>query len=682
MIVKIADNAGFCFGVKRAVEMTEDTLSEYKDVYISGDLVHNRHVTERMEEKGLIQYNRDIPNNKHVIVRSHGASVSDKELLREKGNTVIDCTCPVLLKIYDKIIDYYNNGYQIVIFGSREHPEIIALNGHVSNSAIIVENEEEALKIKNLEKIYLISQTTNIFDNFKRISDIIVDNNNHVIVSNTICNATKKRQDSCMELSKTVDAMIVIGGKNSSNTKKLYNIAKEHCKHTYLIESYEDLDLYEFIKYNSIGITAGASTPSWIIEEVANFMENYSKDEFMEQVDGSMTRIYPKDIVKGEIIYVTDDEVIVNINYKSDGIVKLDELSTDPDAKPKDLFEEGQEIEVYVIKLDDGDGNVVLSTRRVEGLKNWQKLLDSYKAGETVTVHVTKEVKGGLLGTVMGIVAFLPGSQITTTFVQDLKQFIGQDMECRIISADEKKRRLVVSKRVIEEEENQKKIDAIWDTLEVNKVITGKVARLTDFGAFVDLGGVDGLVHVSDISWNRIKHPNEVLNKDDEIEVIVLRKNKEKNRISLGYKQLQKKPFELFLENNAVGDIVEGTVVNLVDFGAFIRLSEGVEGLVHVSQISDEHVEKPSDELNIEDKVEVRILDIDPEEKRIALSIKETKEPSKDVEAPVQEEQKKTQKHRREKRDDSFEKVEGFRNQELDTSIGALLDFDNLTEEE
>ncbi len=678
MIIKIADHAGFCFGVKRAVELTEKALEEDTDTYISGDIVHNRHVTEKMTALGLKQYNQ-IPKNSNVIIRSHGASLKEKLMIKNNDNKIIDCTCPVLLKIYDNMIKYYNLGYQIVIFGDQNHPEIIALNGHINNSAIIVSNNEEANKVKDYDKIYLISQTTNILYHFKQISDIIEGNNLDVVVSNTICNATTKRQDSCIELSKTVDAMIVIGGRNSSNTNKLFKLASEHCKNAYLIESYEDLDLNEFIKYNSIGITAGASTPSWIIEEVANFMENYSKDEFMEQVEGSITRVYPKDIVKGEIIYVTDDEVIVNINYKSDGIVKLDELSTDPNAKPKDLFEEGQEIEVYVIKLDDGEGNVVLSTRRVEGLKNWQKLLDAYENKETVTINVTKEVKGGLLGTVMGIVAFLPGSQITTSFVKDLSQFIGQDLECRIISADEKKRRLVVSKRVIEEEEQKKLADEIWDTIEVDKVIKGKVARLTDFGAFIDLGGVDGLVHVSDISWNRIKHPEEVLKKDDEIEVIVLRKNREKERISLGYKQLQQKPFELFLENNAVNDIVKGTVVNLVDFGAFVRLAEGVEGLVHVSQISDEHVEKPSDELNINDEVEVRILDIDPEAKRIALSIKATKEPVK--ESGAEEEQKRAPRPRKQKRQDSGERIEGFRNQELDTSIGSLFDFD-LSDEE
>ncbi|MDO5717560.1 MAG: bifunctional 4-hydroxy-3-methylbut-2-enyl diphosphate reductase/30S ribosomal protein S1 [Tissierellia bacterium] len=680
MKIRIADNAGFCFGVKRAVEMTTDQLDKSQDVYIKGDLVHNRHVVEKMDKLGLKHY-EDYPDSKKVIIRSHGATPKVKNDIIEKNNDLIDCTCPVLLNIYKKIIKYYNEGYKIIIVGNRSHPEIIALNGYVQDSAIIVESEEEASQIKNQEKLYIISQTTNIYSYYKKISDIIVSNNKDVVVSNTICQATSKRQDSCVELSKRVDAMIVIGGLNSSNTKKLYELASKNCENTFWVESYENLDLNEFIKYNSIGITAGASTPGWIIEEVVNFMENYSKDEFMEQVEGSITKIYPKDIVKGEIIYVTDDEVIVNINYKSDGIVKLDELSTDPNVKPKDLFEEGQEIEVYVIKLDDGEGNVVLSTRRVEGLKNWQKLLKCYEDGENVNVTITKEVKGGLLGTTMGIVAFLPGSQITTYYVKDLKQFIGQEMECRIISADDKKRRLVVSRRVLEEEEQQKKIDEVWDTIEVDKVITGKVARLTDFGAFINLGGVDGLVHVSDISWNRIKHPDEVLTVGDDIDVIVLRKNKEKNRISLGYKQLMKKPFELFLEENAVGDIVKGTVVNLVDFGAFVRLKEGVEGLVHVSQISDEHVEKPSDELNLNDEIEVKILDIDPEEKRIALSIKETKDPEeRKLSAPKEEVQRKPAP-RRERREPKNE-IEGFKNQELDTSIGALLEDFELSDEE
>ncbi|MDL2310924.1 bifunctional 4-hydroxy-3-methylbut-2-enyl diphosphate reductase/30S ribosomal protein S1 [Peptostreptococcaceae bacterium OttesenSCG-928-C18] len=667
MEIIIAKNSGFCFGVERAVQLTEESLKTKIKTSSLGLLIHNSEEISRLKNSGLnvIDKIEETTGTENLIVRAHGETKNIKNEIINNGYNLIDATCPILTSIYKKILKAEDEGYTVVIIGDKNHPEIIAMAGQLEQIPIIVNDEEEAKTIKNRDKLYIVSQTTNLLEKFLLLSDIIGRSNTNVVIKNTICNATKVRQESVIELSKIVEAMIVIGGKFSSNTNKLYELSKKHCKNTFRIETVKDLSLQDVFKYNRIGITAGASTPAWIIEEVVQVMDNYSKDEFMEQVEGSITKIYPKDVVKGSVIYVTDNEVMVNIGYSSDGIIKIDELSTDPDKKPRDLFEEGQEIDVYVIKLDDGEGNVVLSTRRVEGLKNWMKLVEIYENNETVQAEVLKEVKGGLLASVLGINAFIPGSQITTSFVKDLSPYIGQTLECKIISIDEKKRRLVLSKRVIEEAAEQEKIDKAWENIEVDKIITGTVERLTDFGAFVDIGGVDGLVHISDISWKRIKEPSDVLKVGDEIEVKVLRANKEKNRISLGLKQLTKKPFELFMENNQVGDIVTGEVVNLLDFGAFVRLAEGVEGLVHVSQISYEHVEKPSDDLNIGDEIKVKILEINPETKRIALSIKETLEKPKEVEKPAP---KKTQKPK--------EEVVEYENQELENNLGDLLDIE------
>lgn len=673
MEIILAENAGFCFGVKRAVEMTEKALTDYEKVYIDGDLIHNRSVTEKLEALGLMQY-KLMPRDSAVIVRSHGESKEVKDNIIRNNNILIDCTCPVLMRLYDKISEKSLEGYKIIIVGDRYHPEVIALNGHIDNSGIIINSLDEAKKINGLDMVYLISQTTNIADHFNGIAKIIEENNSNVIVNNSICAATKNRQEACYKTASQVDLMVVIGGKNSSNTDKLYKIAQKACENVVKIESHEELDFIDIFKYNSIGITAGASTPSWIIEEVIDFMDNYSKDEFLEQIEDSMTRIYPKDIVKGEVIYVTDSEVIVNINYKSDGIVSLNELSNDESAKPKDLFEEGQEIEVFVIKLDDGEGNVVLSTRRVEGLRNWNGIVEAFENEEPIVVNVSKEVKGGLLGNYKGIVAFIPGSQIKTYFVKDLSQFVGQDLECKILSIDEKKRRVVASSKVLEEEQKDKEINEFWSTFEEGDTLKGQVARIVDFGAFVNLGPMDGLVHISDISWNRIKHPSEVLSLEQEIEVVVLKKDLENKRVSLGYKQLEAKPFERFLENNKAGDVVKGKVVNLVDFGAFVRLEEGVEGLVHVSEISHDHVEKPSDELNIDQEIDVKILSVHPEEKRIALSIKALEE------KPVVEKQQ-VAKPKKKKAEKPVQKTNAVSEYEqnsasLDTSIGALLGLD------
>lgn len=681
MEIILADKAGFCFGVKRAYDETDKLLDEKKEVYIRGDLVHNPSVVKYMEDRGLKKYEKDLPKNSTVIVRSHGEVKSHKENLADKSNQIVDLTCPVLMKIYDKIIGKFDQGYKIFIVGDPNHPEVKAMNSYVNDEAVILQDEDSAKNYRGLDKIYLISQTTNRKDFFTKIASIIEGNNTNVIAENTICSATRLRQEACVELAKKVDLMVVIGGKKSSNTDKLFKLAKEIAP-AVKIETYKELDFIGISQYNIIGITAGASTPDWIIEEVIYFMDNYSKDEFMEQIEDSMTKIYPKEIVKGEVIYVTDDEVVVNINYKSDGIVSLNELSNEEGVKPKDLFEEGQEIDVYVIKLDDGEGNVVLSTRRVEGLKNWNGIVESYENEEPIVVNVTKEVKGGLLGNYKGIVAFIPGSQIKTFYVKDLSQFVGQDLECKILSVDEKKRRIVASSRVIEEENKEKEINEFWDTFQEGDVIKGKVARLVDFGAFINLGPMDGLVHISDISWNRIKHPSDVLEVGQEIEAVVLKKDDEDKQVSLGYKQLQDKPFDRFLANNKAGDAVDGKVVNLVDFGAFVRLDEGVEGLVHVSEISHSHVEKPSDELEIDQDIKVKILSIEPEEKRIALSIKALEEkPQEEVSEenkPVFKEKKRKPRPKQQRKSEPAveESSEG-----LETSLGSIFDFSGLETE-
>ncbi len=665
MIIKIADYAGFCGGVKRAVSMAEEATKLDGDTFSLGPIVHNKQQTEALEKKGLeVITSPEKKESGNIVIRSHGAPKKVIEDMRQQGFNIIDATCPVLLKIYEKIKEMEEE-YQIVIIGDRNHPEIIGIAGQLKQNPIIVNTKEEAEKIKNQEKLYIISQTTNRMEKFLELSDIIDRSNAYVLIDNTICNATKNRQQATENLSKNVDAMITIGGLNSSNTNKLYEITKKYCKNTFRIETVDDLSLQEGLKFNTIGITAGASTPDWIIEEVVNVMDNYSKD-FMEQVEDSITKIYPKDIVKGRVLYVRDNEVAVDIGYRSDGLIKHDEISSDENVKPQDLFKPEQEIEVYVIKMDDGEGNVVLSTRRVEGLKNWENLVDAYNADETVEAQVVREVKGGLLATVKGINAFIPGSQVTTHYVKDLSQYVGQTLECKIINVDDRKKRLVLSSRKIQEQEQQVKIDEAWENINVDETIKGTVQRLTDFGAFVDLGGVDGLIHISDISWKRIKHPSDVLNVGDEVEVIVLRANKERNRISLGLKQLSKKPFDEFAENNKEGDVVKGEVVNLLDFGAFVRLQEGVEGLVHVSQISYDHVEKPSDELNVGQELDVKILEINPENKRIALSIKATKPEPKKPEKKV--EPKKAPK----KKVSYSEPV--YEESDFNNSLGDLLD--------
>lgn len=394
-------------------------------------------------------------------------------------------------------------------------------------------------------------------------------------------------------------------------------------------------------------------------------MDNISNEEFMEQVEESMVKIYPKDIVKGTIMNVKEDEVFVDIKYRADGIIKKDEMSDEEAQDPKSAFTVGEEIDVYVIKLDDGEGNVSLSTSRVEGLKNWKKLLEAFENNEIVKASVKGSNTGGLVVKVMGINGFIPASQITTYFVKNFKQFEGQELDARILSIDEKKKRVVLSSRVLQEE----KLNKVWETLVPDSIVTGKVVRMVDFGAFVDLGGVDGLIHISDISWDRIEKPQDALEIGQEVEVKILKANREKNRVSLGLKHLQEKPFDAFISKHKVGDKVEGEVVNLLDFGAFLKLEEGVEGLVHVSQLSNEHVEKPSDILNVGDKLEVKILEIDEENQRISLSKRALMEPKQTVRENKELKERRPKKERKQSKVEKEESSDSF-----GSNLGALLD--------
>lgn len=639
MKIVVAENAGFCFGVRSIDALTTQLLDTYEKetnlghaddpigtahpVYSYGQLVHNAQYVERQKGRGLQEIDSldqldQLPDGAKVILRAHGVERKEREAIAGAGMEVCDGTCPVLLSIYKRAQAKNEEGYQVVIVGDAEHPEIRAMRSYFDEDTVVVHTAEEAKAIQAVRPLYIISQTTNRKSFFDEICQVILNDHLDAVVQNTICNATKQRQASCEALAKTVDAMIVIGGSNSSNTEKLAQVAKKYCENVYKIEVFSDLPLQIMQTFNTIGITAGASTPDWIIQEVVTRMDNFSNEEFMEQVKDSMIKIYPRDIVKGTIIVVKDDELYVDIKFRADGIVKADEMTDEERADTHAAFHEGEDIDVYVIKLDDGEGNVVLSTRRVEGLKNWQKLVDMYEAKETVEAKVTGDNSGGLVVNVMGINGFIPASQITTYYVKNFKQFVGETLECKIISIDEKKRRVVLSSRAVKEEQ----LDEVWDAIVVGEKIKGTVVRMTDFGAFVDLGGVDGLIHVSDISWDRIGKPSDVLEVGQELEPLVLKANRERNRISLGLKQLTPKPFEIFAQNNKVGDVVKGKVVNMLDFGAFVRLQEGVEGLIHVSQIANRHIEKPSDELSVGDEVEVKIMEIDTERQRIALSIR------------------------------------------------------------
>lgn len=668
MEIIVADVYGFCGGVKRAVKMAFDNAD--KGVYSYGDLVHNEFVVDELQRKGVEEIDDTNIENSKVIIRSHGVHKNILDDLKKRNNEIINCVCPKVENIYNIVDNFYEKGYNIVIIGNNRHPEVIGINSRCNDSATIISSLKD-IKIPD-GKIVVVSQTTSNVDFFENAINVIKDiSKDEVLVYNTICNATFKRQESVRNLSKKVDAIIVLGGKKSSNTKKLAEIAKLNCKNVFLIESINDIDLNIFKKFNKIGITAGASTPDSVIKEAVSRMENFDKGEMMEAIDNSFKRIRKGEVVTGEVLYITDSEVMVNLGYRSDGIISKDELAGGPDVNPQDLYEQGQEIEVYVLKMDDGDGNVVLSTKRVADMKVWDEVEELYNNKENITVTVKNQVKGGLTADYNGLNAFIPASHVSVRFQKDLSKFIGEEFETEIIDFDKRKKRIVLSRKNVLQEELDRVRDEVYENLHEGDVIEGTVQRLTNFGAFVDVGGVDGLIHISELSWNRVKHPQDVVSPGDVVNVQVLNVDKEKNRIALGLKQTMEKPWDVFTKEVKVGDVVKGKVVNLLDFGAFVRLEQGVDGLLHVSQISREHVEKPQDKLSIGEEVTVKVTDIDEENQKISLSIKALIEPE---EKEKEESKPKERKPRRKRKAPKREKrIEEPKQDDFNMTIGEML---------
>ncbi|MTI48145.1 bifunctional 4-hydroxy-3-methylbut-2-enyl diphosphate reductase/30S ribosomal protein S1 [Sporosalibacterium faouarense] len=645
MKILIAENSGFCFGVSKAINTTiKEITNSNNQIYSLGPLIHNLQETKRLEDLGLkvIDKVSDGKDSK-VIIRSHGVPLEIYEQAKENSIELIDSTCPFVRKIQKKAKKFYEDGYQIVIIGSPNHPEVIGINGWCNNKAVIINCKDDIEDMSEYDKICIVAQTTLTQDKFKELSELVALKGNYVEIFNTICNATKQRQSACEKVAKESDAMIVIGGYHSSNTQKLVEISKKYCDNTYHIETVDELPTKVLSQFETIGITAGASTPEWIIKEVISKMSENSMNDMLEAIENSMVDLNRGDVVEGEVISVNDTEVMVNIGYKSDGIIKRSELSNDPNVQPTEIVKSGDKISVFIIKLDDGEGNVLLSKRRVDDIKHWEELEEIFNEEKVVSTKIIEAVNGGLIALVNGIRGFMPASHVAVKYVDDLNEYLGQEMDVKIIEFNSEKNRVILSRKVIEKEEVAAKREKLWETLEKGAEIEGVVKRLTNFGAFVDIGGVDGLIHISDLSWGRIKHPSEVVKEEDKVKVVVLDFDKGNGKISLGLKQTIKHPWDDINSKYSEGDIVEGKVVNLVDFGAFVELEPGLDGLVHISQISNEHIAKPSDKLEAGQKVMVKIIEIKEDEKRLSLSIKEAEnkeaEPVKEEKAESKDEQ-------------------------------------------
>lgn len=627
MEIIVAKSAGFCFGVNRAIERVYNEL-EKGAIYTYGPIIHNKEVINDLEQKGATIVNEidDITNNKTVVIRSHGVPLDIYDQLKQKNINYVDCTCPYVKKIHNIVNKHYNEGSSIIIIGDPSHPEIIGINGWCNNSAIIIGSvsEAKAFTASKDTKYIVVTQTTFSKEKFDEIISILRDKNFAFFLFNTICNATDDRQTEAIDIAKNVNKMLIIGDKKSSNTQKLYEICKKYCEKSYYIETINDLQLNIFQTNDRIGITAGASTPSAIIKEAINIMNELNGNESFEQMlENSFVTLHTGDIVKGTVIGVANEEVSVNLGYKSDGIIERGEFSTDPNVKPSELLKAGDEIEVFVVRVNDGEGNVLLSKKRIEAQKGWDELEKAFDNKETVKGKFVEVVKGGMIALVNGTRLFVPSSQVSNKYVENLNSFLGQEYDFNIIEFNRFKRKVVGGRKELAEKEVNKKKAEIFSTLSVGQVVKGTVSRIADFGAFVDLGGIDGLIHISEMSWGRVTKPSDILKEGQKVDAIVLDINQEKGKISLSLKDPNNNPWDVALAKYNLGDVVEGKVVRMVPFGAFVEIEPGVDGLVHISQISNKHIAKPEDALKIGEVIKVKILEINSESKKISLSKKE-----------------------------------------------------------
>lgn len=635
MRIVLADEAGFCFGVKRAVEEAENVQKKYnKKVFTLGPLIHNSDVVNYLKEKNIypIELNtiNDLNKDDIVIIRSHGVPRKTIELLQSKSLNIVDATCPYVANIHKKVDEYYKLGYSILIVGDKNHPEVVGINGWCENKAII---SKDGLDLKNLpSKICVVSQTTEKQENWERVLSIIVKNCKEIVAFNTICSATELRQNSAEKLSKEVDFMVVLGGRNSSNTTKLYEICKNNCSNTIHVENSGEIpDDIINSKINTIGVTAGASTPHWIIKEAISKMcegKNLEMSEQLAYMEQNDKQIIVGQVITGTVITVNEKEAFLNIGYKSDGLLPKSEVTKDDNLNLADLIQVGNELEVKVIRRKNEDGYVVLSKIELQRESSFKEIKEASENKNSLKVLVKDAVKGGLVATYKGIRIFIPASHVELFHVNDLSSYIGKELEVNIIEFKEERkgRRIVASRRELLKSEKEVKERGTWNSLEKDTVVEGEVKRLTNFGAFVDVQGVDGLLHVSEISWGRVEKPEDSLKIGKKVKVYILDIDKEKKKLSLSIKKTIEDPWTNVDIKYPVGNIVLGKVVRFANFGAFVELEPGVDALVHISQISHKRINKPEDALKIGEEIKAKILEVNKESKKIGLSIKEVDE--------------------------------------------------------
>ena len=663
----LAETAGFCFGVDRAVNLVYSLVNDGKKVCTLGPIIHNAQLVGDLEQRGvkIIDSIDECPDGYMVVVRTHGVEKSVIDDIENKNIDYVDATCPFVKKIH-RIVKKFDSSVPVLVAGDVNHPEVIGIRSYCNGKSFVFKNDEELQKIlqndyidKN-KKIICVSQTTFSLEEWKKCEKIIKKVCTNCGIFDTICNATADRQNEAYEISKKSDAMIVIGGRHSSNTCKLRDVSSAHCR-SFLIETADELKSIDLSPYNVIGVTAGASTPSVIIKEVLKSMSEEIKEKevettsavteevvetaetadkavkepavkasadgeasFEELLNESFKENENSKVVTGTVVSITPTEVYVDVpGRKQTGVVAFNDLSAEPIDKCEDVVSVGDEIDLVIMKTDDQDGVLKLSKKLVDAQKGWDDIVAAKENDEILEGTVTQIIRGGVLVTTKGTRVFVPASLSGVPRNQELDSIKGQTVRFKIIDINPARRRAVGSIKVVADAERKKKQDAVWATLEVGKKMTGTVKSLTSYGAFVDLGGIDGMIHISELSWSRIKHPSEVVKVGDTVEVTIKALDEETRKISLGFKNIEDSPWEIMKRDYPVGSVVDARIVSFATFGAFANILPTVDGLIHISQISWDRIQTPQDVLKIGDVVKAKIIDIDYDKKRVSLSIKE-----------------------------------------------------------
>ena len=650
--LRVAQSAGFCFGVSRSVDMAEKLLKERGSCASFGELIHNEDVVRRLEAGGLrvIQKPDELEAGEHVLIRAHGVSREIYERLEKAGGEVADATCPKVKAIHTIVSRAAAEGRFVIIIGMPKHPEVEGICGWCGERAVFENSQDLEIWLdKNTEywgkPITVVVQTTQTRNNFTECCNVIKKRCTNAKISDTICLATFTRQEEASRLASECDAMVVIGGKHSANSVHLAQICAEQCSNVQFIENARELDMDRLKDADVVGLTAGASTPAWIIKEVRNKMSDEIKIEetpvekemsFDEMLEETLKTIYNGDKVTGIVVAITGTEISVDLGAKYSGFIPTSEF-TDDGVKVEDVVKVGDTIEAVVVRVNDVEGTAMLSKKRLDAAKMWTEVEEAVDNGTVLEGVVTEENKGGVVVNVKGVRVFVPASQTDLPRDADMSQLLKKTVRLKITEVNKARKRVVGSIRRVAQAERRERTEAIWNEIEIGKRYHGVVKSMTSYGAFVDIGGIDGMVHVSELSWGRIHQPSEVLSVGDEVEVYVINFDKEKRKISLGYKDPNANPWTAFTNKYQVGSVATVTIVKLMPFGAFAEVLPGVDGLIHISQIANRRIGKPEDVLSMGDVVDAKITAIDEEKHNTSLSIRALSEPAPAPVAEVEE---------------------------------------------